>query len=80
MNTSNLAHRYGRELFSAPGRPIDIKIEGCHHLIFQYKAQLLSDLKQLIHARLGMKDRETDKVSNSQSLIYVFRRRGTKGL
>lgn len=28
MNTANLAHRYGRELFAVPGRPTDIKSEG----------------------------------------------------
>ena len=50
MNTSNLAHRYGRELFAVPGRPTYIKNEGYHQLIFQYKPQLLFDPKQLIHA------------------------------
>ena len=50
MNTANLAHRYGRELFAVPGQPTDIKSEGCHQLITQQKAQLLSDSKQLIDA------------------------------
>ncbi len=48
MNTANLAHRYGRELFAVPGRPTDIKSGGCHQLIVQQKAQLLTDPNQLI--------------------------------
>ena len=48
MNTANLAHSYGRELFAVPGRTTDIKSMGCHELIVQQKAQLLSDPYQLI--------------------------------
>lgn len=58
MNTANLAHRYGRELFAVPGRPTDIKSEGCHQLIFQHKAQLLYDPKQLIHALVWKKEEQ----------------------
>ena len=50
MNTANLAHRYGRELFAVPGRPTDIKSSGCHQLIVQQKAQLLSEPSELIDA------------------------------
>ena len=50
MNTADLAHRYGRELFAVPGRPTDKKSGGCHQLIVQQKAQLLSDPHQLIEA------------------------------
>ena len=30
MNTANLAHQYGRELFAVPGRYSDNKSQGCH--------------------------------------------------
>ena len=50
MNTADLAHQYGRELFAVPGRPTDKKSGGCHQLIVQQKAQLLSDPHQLIEA------------------------------
>jgi len=33
-----------------------------------------------IDTRLGLEERGTDKTRNSKSLIYVFRRRGAKGL
>ena len=42
MNTADLAHQYGRELFAVPGRPSDLKSGGCHQLLFQQKAQLLT--------------------------------------
>ena len=55
MNTANLAHQYGRELFAVPGRPSDVKSGGCHQLIVQQKAQLLTDPVILIEA-LGWKE------------------------
>jgi DNA processing protein len=68
MNTANLAHRYGRELFAVPGRPTDIKSEGCHQLITQQKSQLLSDSKQLIDA-LGWKTEEQLKPGIQKALF-----------
>jgi len=50
MNTAHLAHLYGREIFAVPGRTTDIKSAGCHELIVQQKAQLLSDPEQLVEA------------------------------
>ena len=46
MNTGHLAHLYGREIFAVPART-DIKSAGCHELIVQQKAQLLSDPEHL---------------------------------
>ena len=48
MNTANLAHQYGRELFAVPGRYSDHKSQGSHQLIVQQKAQLLSDPQELV--------------------------------
>ena len=50
MNTANLAHQYGRELFAVPGRPSDHKSAGCHQLLLQQKAQLLTDPLVLVGA------------------------------
>lgn len=50
MNTADLAHQYGRELFALPGRISDPKSEGCHLLINQHKATLLSSPDQLLEA------------------------------
>jgi len=50
MNTADLAHQYGRELFALPGRISDPKSEGCHLLINQHKANLLSSSTQLLEA------------------------------
>ena len=60
MNTATLAHRYGREIFAVPGRPSDLKSQGCHQLIFQQKAQLLSDPNDLIKS-LGWEEQPRAK-------------------
>lgn len=49
MNTADLAHQYGRELFAVPGRPSDLKSGGCHQLLFQQKAQLLTDPQEIVN-------------------------------
>jgi len=68
MNTANLAHQYGRELYAVPGRYSDYKSQGCHQLIVQHKAQLLSDPQQLVHA-LGW---ENDSIPKSiQKTLFV---------
>ena len=68
MNTANLAHQYGRELFAVPGRYSDYKSKGCHHLIVEQKAQLLSDPKQLLDA-LGWENQEQQKTV--QKALFV---------
>lgn len=50
MNTADLAHQYGRELFALPGRISDQKSQGCHVLIKQHKAALLASPEQLLEA------------------------------
>ncbi len=78
MNTADLAHRYGRELFAVPGRPLDLKSSGCHQLITQNKAQLLSDPNQLIEA-LAWKLSSTKAIC-SKSPFSNLRPGGTKSL
>jgi DNA processing protein len=48
MNTADLAHQYGRELFALPGRISDPKSKGCHLLIQQHKAMLLTTPDQVL--------------------------------
>lgn len=50
MNTADLAHQYGRELFAVPGRPSDHKSVGYYQLLSQQKAQLLTDPMVLVEA------------------------------
>jgi DNA processing protein len=68
-NTANLAHHYGRELFAVPGRPTDAKSEGCHQLILQQKAQLLTDPEQLIDALAWKRDSPLNS-SIQKTLFY----------
>jgi len=68
MNTANLAHSYGRELFAVPGRATDSRSMGCHELIVQQKAQLLSDPNHLVET-LGWKTNE--KKSPLQQKLFV---------
>lgn len=65
MNTAKLAHQYGRELFAVPGRYSDHKSQGCHQLIVQQKAQLLSDPQQLVTALGWEKDSRPKSVQKT---------------
>lgn len=68
MNTANLAHQYGRELFALPGRPSDHKSAGCHQLLLQQKAQLLTDPLVLVEA-LGWNHQQ--EVKAVQTPLFV---------
>jgi DNA processing protein len=48
MITAELAHQYNRELFALPGRVTDVKSMGCHQLIRQNKAQIITSAKDLL--------------------------------
>ncbi len=48
MITADLAFQYNRELFAFPGRVNDAKSAGCHQLIQQNKAILLTDAAYLL--------------------------------
>jgi len=81
MNTANLAHQYGRELFVVPGRYSDYKSQGCHQLLVEQKAQLISKPEHLIDA-LGwetftkpkpiQKELFTELTQQQQSLIQTM--------
>ena len=64
MNTANLAHQYGRELFAVPGRITDSKSRGCHQLILQQKAQLLTQTEHFL-TEMGWK-KETQKTTQKK--------------
>ena len=48
--TARLAHRYGRPVFTFPGRPSDESSEGCNALIRDHIASLILNASDLIHA------------------------------
>jgi DNA processing protein len=48
MITAQLAHQYHRELFALPGRVNDTKSMGCHQLIKENKAQIITSAKDLL--------------------------------
>lgn len=50
MITADLAFQYGRELMAIPGRPRDVKSEGCNLLIKQDKARLIESADELAAA------------------------------
>lgn len=81
MNTANLAHQYGRELFVVPGRYSDYKSQGCHQLLVEQKAQLLAKPEHLIDAlgwekfskpKTVQKKLFTELTQQQQSLVQLM--------
>jgi len=70
MNTADLAHRYGRELFAVPGRPSDLKSGGCHQLLLQQKAQVLTNPMEVVTA-LGWNQQIKPKVIQKPLFIEL---------
>ena len=48
MITADLAHQYNRDVFALPGRITDVKSAGCHLLIKQQKAQIITSAADLL--------------------------------
>lgn len=70
MNTADLAHQYGREVFALPGRVSDQKSQGCHQLIIQNKAQLLTSPDQFI-AAMGWNDSQNNASVQKQLFVEL---------
>ena len=49
MITAHIAHSYGREVFAVPGRYCDSLSKGCHQLIKNNIAAILTSAEDLIH-------------------------------
>lgn len=48
LHTAQLAESYNRTVFAVPGRPYDLKSEGCNNLIKHLKAQIITRARDLI--------------------------------
>lgn len=48
MSTATHANNYNRDVFALPGRTTDITAEGCHHLIKNHKAFLITEPKDVL--------------------------------
>lgn len=86
MNTADLAHQYGREIFALPGRITDHKSQGCHRLILQNKAQLLNSVEDFIE-QMGWKDNAQPTsiqkqlfidLSDDEKKIFALLKKNTK--
>jgi DNA processing protein len=66
MITANFAQAYQRHVFAIPGRIQDSQSQGCNALIRDHKAQLLSDVAELVPA-LGW---EPKTANNPQPMLF----------
>lgn len=49
MSTASHANNYNRDVFAVPGRVGDLNAEGCHHLIKNHKAFLLTESNDVLN-------------------------------
>ncbi|MDO5655373.1 MAG: DNA-processing protein DprA [Flavobacteriaceae bacterium] len=48
MSTARHANNYNRDVFAVPGRPTDHSAKGCHHLIKNHQAFLLTEAEDVL--------------------------------
>ena len=70
MITAELANGYHRDVFAFPGRATDGKSEGCHQLIRNNKAVLISDAEELLEA-MGWKERPAPVRDSLQRELFA---------
>jgi DNA processing protein len=70
MITAELANGYNREVFAFPGRATDSKSAGCHRLIRQNKAMLLTEASELVEA-MGWNDDIKSRPQKIQKELFV---------
>jgi DNA processing protein len=68
MITGNLAGAYNRDVFTVPGRTIDLKSAGCNHLIKHSKAILLTDANELLEV-MGWKEKKKSSTKKQKELF-----------
>ena len=71
MITADLANGYHKEVFTFPGRTTDVKSAGCHWLIRNNQAGLISNAQELIPQH-GMGGKKTGTRLTRFSRIYLF--------
>lgn len=70
MITAELANSYHRDVFAFPGRTDDSKSDGCHALIRQYKADLITSSKDLLEKMNWLPENKTENKIRQPSLFY----------
>ncbi len=68
MITAELADSYNRDVFAFPGKVTDNKSAGCHHLIKNNKAILLTGAQQLIET-MGWEEKKQEKTKIQRELF-----------
>jgi DNA processing protein len=58
MITADLANGYHKEVFAFPGRTTDLKSAGCHWLIRNNQASLISNAQEMVHI-MGWEKKQT---------------------
>jgi DNA processing protein len=67
--TAELANEYNRDVFAFPGRIDDSKSDGCHALIRQYKADLITSHLDLLEKMNWLPETRKEKKAGQRSLF-----------
>ena len=67
LSTARLANDYNREVFAVSGRATDLQSQGCHALIKNHKAHLVSSGED-IAAALGWEERNENSPKSEKKL------------
>lgn len=71
MITAELANGYNKDVFAVPGKITDSKSAGCHYLIRQNKATLLTDANELVEL-LGWEEKaKSIKEKKKQRELFI---------
>lgn len=71
MITAELANGYNKDVFAFPGRVTDKKSAGCHHLIKNNKAVLLTDGQQLLETMGWLETKKPAKKKTRELFIEL---------
>ncbi len=71
MITAELANNYNRDVFAIPGKITDPKSEGCHFLVRNNKAWLLTDARELLEIMGWEKKAGSHKETAKQRALFI---------
>jgi len=66
--TANLANDYNKDVYALPGRVDDMKSEGCHSLIKDHKAELITCAADILN-KLNWNDSQPKKIQKQKMLF-----------
>jgi DNA processing protein len=69
MITADLANGYNKEVFAFPGRSTDLKSAGCHWLIRNHQANLISSAQDLIQG-MGWEKKQVPALKKQPELFF----------